>query len=662
LSLTFLSFSIIGRFTLKALKFDRVLISNTAINIPIYGATGFVVSLLFFNFIGVFTIGISSLVFFSILTAFAFFILVRSRDVISTFHRIKKINWLSFLKVLVPLFLIAFTFFHFSFVMSIAGWPACNDLHDFHGPVTSILLWNGKITTTLEPITSAQPWYPIGFHILAANIASYFHLFPGEAVWLLGGLVMIMIPILMYSLTYTLTKSIPLSLLVYFSTFIIHTSHQHFMKWIVGFLQLGLYPGLTGIMTVIFSIYVLSLTEYRQPEKLKKRFPIGSTAILFFSLLALLLTYPNFSIFVAMIIIFIILKHHNELVIYFTKKPVSTIIPLLLAGGLTLYLFPVNILYVSLPSITSPSTAYKLPQTFLFDHITGYVMWVAMFISLILIYKKRYTFINFIYLIIFCMVAFTLSAAAPTILYLILPYRAVMIPWITCWLILSLGITEIFRIRRLKRYFHPPINSIFVVILTAFLILTPQFTVSIVQQFSYAEAKYWGWYTHKNSLPNDYTALLWIHYNVPPDDLILNDLSIPSLWILSISVKNVTYSRILGSTERDRARELYNIWEKPYEEYTVYQLLKKYNVRYVFVTSEPGCYDAIEIRSKYIPKPFTPEEYVQIFDTYPFLKIVFRLGLTTVYKVDFNSSSHTELNFDGIDLCKCKQQLFFIHF
>jgi len=658
LSLTFLPFLVIGWFSFKILKIDKFLPSNMAVNIPIFGAAGFVISLLFLNFVGVFTIGIFSSVLFFILTALASFFLVRSRNVTSAFTRIRNLVTLPFrrtrsmvsssglLKDIVPLFLIIFTFLHFSFVISVMGWPPVGDILSLHGPATSILLWNGKIISTLEPVSSLPLYYPIGFHVLAANIALWFHLFPGEAVFLLGGLSIILIPLLLYSLTYTLTKSMPLSILVYFSMFIIHPSGE-LSRWVVGYFYNGPYPNLTAFMMVILSIYVLGLIEYRQPEKLKQYYLMGFITLLFFSSMALLLVYPSFTVFIAIMTIFVIVKYHDELVTSLQKKTVSTVTPFFLVGGFTLLALPKSFIYSTTTLsrlIFTPSGQfqYGVSQTFLFDHITGYAMWVALFISLILIYRKKYLFINLIYVIIFCMVLFTLSPVAPVALYLILPARAVIIPWTTSWLILSFGITEISELIKLKTHFYFFRNSVFMVIFIAFVILTPQFTASIIQEFSLLKAQEAAWYTHSSSFQADFIALLWVYYNIPPDDLILNDQSWTGYWILSLSVKNITYTRFMDSNQIKRGEELEIIWNKPYERDTVNQLLKEYNVSYIFVTSEWSYYRDPKLGGGihgYIAKPFSPEEYTTIFDTYPFLKIVFRLGSTTIYKVNITSAS-----------------------
>ena len=188
-------------------------------------------------------------------------------------------------------------------------------------------------------------------------------------------------------------------------------------------------------------------------------------------------------------------------------------------------------------------------------------------------------------------------------------------------------------------YFVPSYTNVLIILSISIivLVLSPQFTSSIVQEFSYTNARRWSVWPCMGSFPYDYPAVLWINYYVHQEDLILIDRSIASNWILSFSLKNLTFHLHMDSDQTKRLYELEIVWNKPYENGTIYQILKKYNVRYIFVTSEPG-YFLPELHGGaflyYTAKPFTPSEYISIFDTYPFLKIVFRLGYTTVYKVD----------------------------
>ncbi|MFB0562650.1 MAG: hypothetical protein ACETWM_15700 [Candidatus Lokiarchaeia archaeon] len=649
LSIMLLLCLVLGRFTLKVFRIDKYLSPHFAVNVSIYGAAGLIFTIFVLNVIGILFIGTASLIIFSIIIASAVFILWRFGDLSLLLHKAKNLNWsLSALSSnIVPLILIVLTLYHFSRAIEIMGWPAVGDTLWAHGPYTSLLLYSGKITLTLEPLSSLPVWYPMGYHTVAAHFASWFDIFPGEAVFLLGGLIIILIPLITYSLTYLFTKSIPLSLLTYFATFIIHPEYGHWGRWLMARFYVGAYPNLAALLIVIFSTVILGL-EYAQPENVKKReLYVGSIVTLFLSLLVLILIYPNFAVFVAIMIIFILAKHHREIVPFIQKKP-SLIIPPL-AFGLLFMLIPNSSLYIYSPEsyttyiINTLTGQYELPTAFFYNHITGYIMCIALPISILFLFKKKYFLLSLYYITVFCIIIAATSPAAPTILQMILPDRAVMIPWIISWPILSIGISELFKIRIIKKHFKPFINLAFVFILVCF-IVTPQFTSSLALEFSGTNAQRWSWYVQWESFPYDYAAILWINYNIPPEDLILIDRSHASSWIISFSVKNITFTGpwIMDSNNWKRLLELEAIWNNPYENDTVYQLLEKYNVSYIFITSEYGYFLPKELPGgflSYAVKPFTPSEYISIFDTYPFLKIAFRFGFTTVYKVDIASEN-----------------------
>lgn len=630
LSILLLLCLVLGRFILKVFRVDKYLSSHFAVNISIYVTAGFIFATLVLNIIAIFAIGTTSLIIFLIITALAVFILWRCGDFSLIFHKVKNLNWsLHSLSInMFPLILIVLTLCHFSEVIEIMGWPTVGDVMWGHGPFTSLLLYNGKITSTLEPLSARAVYYPTGFHTVAANFASWFNLFPVEAIFLAGGLIAILLPLLIYSLTNMLTKSIPLSLLTYSATFIVHPYPYIWAWWMMGIFYGAACPNLLGLLVIFFLIAILSL-EYAQPEKVKKQeLYVGSILTFFLSSLVVLLVYPSFIIFVAIMLIFILLKHYGEIVLFIQKRPILISYSLIFG-----FLFVLIVTYcvhlsssetVSLVMVTKSTVFnYVLSSTFLFDHITGYVMLAALPISIILLFRKKYFFLSLFYVLVFCVIVYTLSPFSPEILYLILPGRAIMIPWVISWIIIALGVSEIIRIRQLKKFFDSYTNiSIILFISISAVIILPQFTSSLVQEFSYANAQQWGWYVRWDTFPYDYAALLWINYNVPPKDLILIDKSVACSWILSFSVKNVTYFAFVDSNEEKRATELQTIWDEPYNYNTVYQLLEKYNVSYIFVSSDP------------VSKPFAPSEYEYIFDNYPFLKVVFRLGDSTVYKVD----------------------------
>jgi len=667
LSILLITSVIHGRFVLKLFKIDSYLPSNFAVNIPIYGAAGLSLITLVLNIFGVFTVGEISLIGFLIVTIITVIFLWYSGDFSSISLKIKEITRLSYsflISRLIPLTLVIITLYHFSQVIEIMRWPYISDICYTHAPLTSLILYLGKTPIfNLAPFVNSSWYYPPFFHTVAANITSWFQILPAQSVFLVGGLLIIFITLLMYSVTYLLTRSVPFSLIVYFSCFIYEG--KYLLTWITGFFYVGTYPFLTGFLIIIFSISALILAEYVPSSKPKK--PEKFLAVLIFSFLVILLVYPNFTILQTLIILLLLVKHYDEFLIFFQKNYILivSLFFLLVLGILLVFqikaypynyisqfisqpgflgqitsLFGVN--YIFYPGFFTGFIEFIGKHGFQFINVNSVAMWPAFFISMIFVYKKKYVLISLFFIIIFCVSISTISEITPSIVNIILPSRAIMIPWTLSWFMLSLGLSEVLGLKRIKILDFPFKNSNFLVYtLIFFLIVFPLFSTCIINEFTNVNANKFGWYAYQTAFPDDFAGLCWIDKNIPPEDLILNDLSFAGMWILSFSFKNVTFNINFDNVKWQRAVELQRVWENPYDGKMVYQLLEKYNVSYVFIPSDPGFrYDPHLGGDKtYIPKPFTPAEYIQIFNSYTFLKVVFQSGSTAIYKVILNGST-----------------------
>lgn len=156
---------------------------------------------------------------------------------------------------------------------------------------------------------------------------------------------------------------------------------------------------------------------------------------------------------------------------------------------------------------------------------------------------------------------------------------------------------------------------------------------SITQYVNFDVTHRWGWFYYHTS-QDDFAALDWINRNVSPTELILNDGSRISRYQSSLSLKKLVYSRLSYQLHPQRAADLSEIWLDPANTTNVANQLARYNVSYLLSTSEWGCsFLANTDSSSYGKKPYSPEVYAEIFDSYPFLTDVFRSGPTRVYKV-----------------------------
>jgi uncharacterized membrane protein len=103
------------------------------------------------------------------------------------------------------------------------------------------------------------------------------------------------------------------------------------------------------------------------------------------------------------------------------------------------------------------------------------------------------------------------------------------------------------------------------------------------------------------------------------------------MYILSMSIKNVTLFPYNEWGYPERTKELRQVWQDPTDVANAFELLRKYNVKYVFFTSEQGYYDSTE--KVYKTKPYSCIAYAIIFNRYLFMKTVFASGVTRIYEV-----------------------------
>jgi hypothetical protein len=286
--------------------------------------------------------------------------------------------------------------------------------------------------------------------------------------------------------------------------------------------------------------------------------------------------------------------------------------------------------------------------SYLYDHITGFAMVIGFIVALVLFLRKKVRGICVIYLVSFILLIFQITdpKIVGTIFFRsLIPERFNMIPWLTSWIIVAIGFHRAMNIKvkdfilertwlytRLGKFstkLH--IRSIFYLFFA--LLLLVQFIPSII----YLQNRTPNWYTASDSWKHDYEGLLWIHNNISPRDLILNDYSWAGLWILSFSYKNTTSNFYSSIVHLNDTIELNKVWGGELSPSKTYELLIKYNVSYIFTTSEWGYYSwplRYNEGGRYLSKPTAPSAIKQQFDSLPFLECKFQSGNTAIYKVN----------------------------
>jgi len=566
---------------------------------------------------------------------------------------------------LVPLVLFGLNLLFFISSADYLQWPLPGDVMHFHGPMVGLIEYHGRLPVTLDPLVQYQTvQYPPGFAVLVATSNTFLRLYPAQAALVIATCIVALIPSIIYSLTFIFTRSIVFSSLGFLSVFAIHPASL--AKWLVGFFYNGPYPNLTGFMLIFaFATLVAAMEKKQQNKHVLTKQSLLLTIIL---VTALILVYPTFALLIALFAPTCLLaftcshRHHiskhisvglqslqktnRKMLILKLVFAVSLIclVSLMLLTYAQFYL-PKGALYPEdQQTFESRFRNYAISPDFFVDHPNGILLIIAGFIAGYLVVRKNGFGLPILYLVVLIPAVVSLgSQLFPYVAY-ILPSRSIIVCSVLSWPLVLAGIHSVTgklgnTLKRSNVSLSGRVTRKRIVSVTRGLAVCTLLALLLPSLLSYATfetTQKRGWFTHNSWFPESMAALEWIHNNVSPTDLILNDGSFTSRFATSLSPKNLVYSRLAMKSylSRSRAESLLEIWSEPTNIVKVASLLKKWNVSYVLSTSELGVSSDPQISSIfYEAKPFQPETYANLFDTYPFLTVVFSQGWTRVYKV-----------------------------
>lgn len=566
---------------------------------------------------------------------------------------------------ILPLILFISTSLYIILIVNLMKWPPAGDIITGIGPLVSLIEFSGKLPIEPSPILIL---YPPGFHVLTATFNTIMKLYPAEAVFLMGASVVILIPLLLYSLTYFITHSKLFSVIGFFSSLLIPPSGR-LVRWIVGYLFNGPYACLTGYLIIITFINLLVLLNTNNIDSyyydIKK--PI---LISIFVTISLTLIYPPFAILTIIYSIIIVFMHRNsifkqhKLIFINIKKNISMKILLIVVILIVSYFFSlilVNSYFINIfisylrgayypegQGIGGVDTKYApvVPQSFFFNNVNGFSILIAIPIAAYFIIKLKRIDVSIFFIIIFILIFISFNKRLYEFSFYILPSRSIIILSLLSFPLILMASDQI--IKKIASF------SIGIVIINAIihtfkrkivikpLVIIPKIMIVIIVSsifipslygyLSLQQLKSWSWFSKMPSFEDDFAALEWIDKNVEPYDLILNDASYASMYLWSLSIKNITHHLWTRQVYEERFNDAQKVWENPRDIEYIISVFRKYNVRYVLSTSEWG-YQMYGKPFWYKHKPYTPENYAKIFDNYNFLELVFKSGLTRVYKV-----------------------------
>jgi hypothetical protein len=603
----------------------------------------------------------------------------------TAFNRLREINPSRILDIpkqrnkLIPAVIFAVSLVYLTTVIAVFEWPPAGDIVS-HGFYTSLIIYDQRIPMSFHPFVNWSFYYPLGLHLDAAFLSLLLGLYPGEAVLLFGGILMIALTSLIFTFTFILTRSRPLSLLAYVLVFLTYSPGSgggDLENWVFGYLFNGTYPNIFGLLIVLLSLTVIVLHSKTKDEYLLLRlYPV--------LMIVLLLAYPNFIFVSILLFVLAILQVGMIRAIkdsFRNKK--NALLTIVLATAFSYFVLYVYYGIFSVQVSTGGELpAYTIQQSYFLGSLFGYsiiLAFVFSFIFVVLGFMKKYRQSSRIFkrgelvglrpllltnLVIIIVLLLSLNSGYYHLVSYLLPDRLAVVAVILSLVLNIYAFDKVsdFVGERLSRREVTDENEGSIsgrsqpaptrrnvlrvtarrdmatkkkiaVILTIVVFFNANglLLYSIAAQASLSLVTGYAVGTRNSYFDDDFNAMEWIYYNANHGELILNDWSWDGLYLTSLAALNVSMQYEFASF--NRTKDLQSIWMNPQLGSTVQTLLKEYNVSYILVTSEGKYYDFLNDRV-YKSKPFTPANYLFLFSNYSFLALVFESGDSAVFRVE----------------------------
>jgi hypothetical protein len=564
------------------------------------------------------------------------------------------LNLTSLILLLVPIFYVGYYLIN-------TPWHAANDARHY-GFQTSLLRYNGRNTMDLSPYSDKYGWGERGVSIIAANIAEVSGILNGKAIMVAGALAVILVPISLYAIMFSLTNKNSLSIIAALLSFNVYNVPYGMSIWDRFFT--GNYGNVYGFFFLL--LYIWFLLNSSQDEDKQFFLSVFFLIVSYFVYLGYLLHMLLFTFFLtfAKIVKRRTVSLDDCIKVAILIFPIFFVIMLslwptmsnLFPRELKLFLWPVldrfstNRLERFPQSIENPD--YALNLSYFTQSVESILLIPSMIGAIISIFKKdnfRNMF-SYFYIFISIIVTFYALSGLERALYFA-PKRTALVANCLTYLMslqllyyysdrFNLPKMEVkkFKILFIRLYIT---NKMALLNLCILLLLTSLGIFSLIPHLTYSYPQNKSYYVYSPCFKPNFKAALWIYEHATSTDLILDDMSFTGSIILSMGVFNLTYAEPISYLPgyRERAIDLWYVWINPYDEISIRRLLLKYNVTYILSDADWKILGLNMPELKYVTKrdwlkkPYSPSEISMIFDSYPFLEIVFKEGDARIYKV-----------------------------
>lgn len=532
---------------------------------------------------------------------------------------------------------------HFTTAADTLKWPPIGDAIS-HGTYTALIQHLGKIPLTYKPYApDIVAFYPLGFHTLTASLLPLMNLELGEGMLVISTTAISLIPPLMYTATWLLTKSKLPATIAYLSIWDTYTPWRPF---ITGMYYLGVYPFIVGLALSLTYLCLLIRESMETPSK--DAFLLSGAVICG----SLLFIYPSFFLFTVTIHVAYYLSNQG------TWRRPKAIAAIGLGIGVIISRLPflalINQVDKYIDTSTRPEFIYGtrvLIRDPLVSSVSGWVVLTATLPAVYFMSNKRNKYVSALYLLLFTTVFASYNRSLfKGWLWFTLPNRSWFLLINLSWIIL---LTEIHAVNqripnhedriylKFKGISKTTISKASAATLALSLIgygipfvalapaLNDQFNGNI-----YPKNRKDSWYVSDVAVWN---MLEWVDENIPPRDLIMTDLSWSALWLTSYGVQNTTNAYLTIMNHRNRALQVNYAWKYPEDAGYLRHIIQQYNISYIMVTSDYKYFDWHWLNGTQniaMEKPVTPQKCIQAFDEHPFLTRVYKENYNVVYKVE----------------------------
>jgi len=550
------------------------------------------------------------------------------------------------LTTLLPLLLFAFSLIVFTrIVSSTNAMPIWGDPIP-HSLYVSTFLHYDQIVYALDPTSpggsafSSLTGYPLGFHTLGAMVTLMTDRFPGEALFLLGATVAILIPCVLYSLVYTKTKSVLFSLAAFLLVFMAPTLDPFPLRgyaFYSGFLQ-GCYPGFLGAFFVIlFSYLATSIAKPSRPAA--GRWYFLQLAVL---ALAVLIAYRSLFIFVILfsVVAAAYTNRHTIKAVARSKyrAPAALAAMAFLAGTALLVraVLPDLMEWGFRVTDAERLAGRYVPASFLVTNANGCIVLVATLALVGLLAFRRHLLFCFMYLSVLIPSYLALNWDLFTnVMWLITPMRSVWILIPLSYVALFLFVHSAFAawqpLQRMQHILLPCSRVSSIIILLAVLILAfvPPLSSQGFASFNYRPQR-------SAVYPNEqeWQAMAWIANNIPQDELILNDMTWAGHFIPAFSYQYQVYYSYTANCPELRTERLADsraILDHPGDYGLVHDVVERWGIRHIYVTSTGVYPDYCTQNFSLTNRSLDSTEILEFFDKNPDLQAEFRTERVGVY-------------------------------